>query len=162
ATFDALRGNYQLAGDRAVFVGRYATANYLFLADGDLRVEIMPVGPREFLSDDLRTIRFESDEGGAVVAATVSQPGQSPQRAPRPGLPARASAPGGPRAGGVPRRGGGVPPGGPPVGGARGPGRGPPGRPRRWCSCTAAARSGAGRKRWRPTCSPAAASPAWR
>jgi dienelactone hydrolase len=77
ATLDAFRGTYQLARDRVVLIGHYPTANYLFLADGDLRVEIFPVGPREFLSTDLRTIQFEQG------AMTVSQSGQKPQRATR-------------------------------------------------------------------------------
>src|SRR5262249_22060589 len=59
AAFDAFQGDYQLTPDRVLFVGRYETANYFYLVDGDLRVEIMPVGPREFLTDDLRTIQFE-------------------------------------------------------------------------------------------------------
>src|SRR5262249_11200724 len=83
ASFDAFRGDYQLAPDHVVFIGRFNTARYLFLSDGNLRVEIMPVGPREFLADDLRTITFEIDEGGRVAAAIVSESGQKPQRAPR-------------------------------------------------------------------------------
>jgi dienelactone hydrolase len=83
ATFDAFRGNYQLARDRVVYVGRFDTANYFFLADGDLRVEIMPVGPRAFLTDDLRTIEFQLDKAGEATAAVVSQSGKSPIAAPR-------------------------------------------------------------------------------
>jgi dienelactone hydrolase len=83
ATFDVFRGDYELGPDHIVFVGRYDTANYLFLADGDRRVELIPVGPREFLADDLRTIRFELDESSAVVAALVAPPGRDPVRAPR-------------------------------------------------------------------------------
>ncbi len=77
ATLDAFRGHYRLACDHVVFVGRYPPANYLILADGDLSVELFPVGAREFLSTDLRTIQFDQD------ALTVSQSGQQPQRAPR-------------------------------------------------------------------------------
>jgi dienelactone hydrolase len=83
ASFDAFQGDYALTPDHIVFVGRYETANELYLVDGDLRVAIMPVGPSEFLSDDLRTIRFERDDDGSVVAANISKPGLSPQRAPR-------------------------------------------------------------------------------
>jgi dienelactone hydrolase len=84
ARFAAFRGDYQLAPDRVVFVcGRYDWGHPMFLVDGDLRVQILPTGPREFLADDLRTIRFEVEKSGAVVAAIVSRPGEEPRRAPR-------------------------------------------------------------------------------
>jgi hypothetical protein len=84
ATFDAFRGDYQLAPDRVLFVcGRHDWGDRLFLVDDDLRVDLVPVGPREFLTDDLRTIEFEVNESGAVVAAVVSQAGQERRRAPR-------------------------------------------------------------------------------
>jgi dienelactone hydrolase len=84
ATFDTFRGDYQLAPDHVFFIcGRYDWGDRMFLAEGDLRIEIVPTGPREFLADDLRTIRFEVDENGAVVAAVVAQPGEEPRRAPR-------------------------------------------------------------------------------
>src|SRR5262249_21988032 len=84
AEFDAFRGHYQLAPDREVFSwGRYEWGEGMFLTDGDLRVQILPIGPREFLAEDLRTIRFEVDESGTVGAATIRQPGQEPRRAPR-------------------------------------------------------------------------------
>src|SRR5262249_34250200 len=51
--------------------------------DGDLRAQIMPVGPHEFLSEDLRTIQFEVDDGGAAVALKISQDGKPPENAPR-------------------------------------------------------------------------------
>jgi dienelactone hydrolase len=82
-TFDAFQGDYTLAPERLLFVGRYETADYFYLVDGDLRVEIMPVGPDEFLADDLRTVRFERDPHGAVVAASIAEPGQNLRRAPR-------------------------------------------------------------------------------
>jgi dienelactone hydrolase len=53
------------------------------MADGDMRVELTSLGPREFLGEDLRTITFELDQAGKVVAAIVAQPGQEPQRARR-------------------------------------------------------------------------------
>jgi hypothetical protein len=82
--FDAFRGDYQLAPDRVVFVwGRYEWGEAMFLTDGDLRVQILPTGPRDFLADDLRTIRFEVDPNGTVVAAIITQPGEEPRRAPR-------------------------------------------------------------------------------
>jgi dienelactone hydrolase len=83
ATFDTFRGDYQLSPDQVIFAGHFASINYRFLSDGDLRVRITPVGPREFLADDLRTIHFELDEAGKVVAANISQPGQQPRRAAR-------------------------------------------------------------------------------
>jgi dienelactone hydrolase len=84
AAFDAFRGDYQLAPDRVAFVwGRYDYGEAMFLADGDLRVQLLPVGPREFLAEDLRTIRFEVDESGAAVAALIARPGEEPRRAPR-------------------------------------------------------------------------------
>jgi pimeloyl-ACP methyl ester carboxylesterase len=84
ATFAAFRGNYQLAPDRVVFVcGMYDYGNATFIVDGDLRAQILPTGPQEFLADDLRTIRFEVDRSGTVVAAIVSRPGERPRRAPR-------------------------------------------------------------------------------
>jgi dienelactone hydrolase len=84
ATLDAVHGNYQLTPDHVVFIcGRHDGGKRLFLADGDLWVEIVPVGPHEFLTEDLRTIRFEVENGGMVVTAVVSQPGQEPRRAPR-------------------------------------------------------------------------------
>jgi pimeloyl-ACP methyl ester carboxylesterase len=83
AAFDAFAGDYQLTPDHVVFIGRYATPNYLFLAEGDRRIEIVPVGPREFLADDLRTVTFEIDEGAKVVAAVITPPSQTPQRASR-------------------------------------------------------------------------------
>jgi dienelactone hydrolase len=84
AAFDAFRGNYQLAPDHVVFIwGGPDWGNRLFMTDDDLRVEIVPIGPHDFLADDLRTIRFEVDASGAVVAAFLSQPGQPPQHAPR-------------------------------------------------------------------------------
>jgi dienelactone hydrolase len=83
AAFAALRGNYELGPDHVVFIGGYEGTQYRFLSDGDLRVRITPVGQREFLADDLRTIGFEVDGSGAAVAAIVSQAGQKPRRAPR-------------------------------------------------------------------------------
>jgi pimeloyl-ACP methyl ester carboxylesterase len=84
ATFDAFRGDYQLAADRVALVcGHFDWGDRMFLDDGELRVEIVPTGPREFLADDLRTIRFEVDESGAVVAAAIARPGEEPRRAPR-------------------------------------------------------------------------------
>jgi dienelactone hydrolase len=83
ATLAALQGNYQLGPDRVVFIGSYAASPYRFLSDGDLRVRITPVGPSEFLADDLRTIRFELGEGGTAVAALFSRAGQGLTRAPR-------------------------------------------------------------------------------
>jgi dienelactone hydrolase len=82
AAFDALRGAYQHAPHRVVFVGRYDTANAFFLADGDLRPQVFPVGPRECLAEDLRTIRFEPDEG-AATDAVFAEDGRPPRRAPR-------------------------------------------------------------------------------
>jgi fermentation-respiration switch protein FrsA (DUF1100 family) len=83
AAFDPMRGNYQLGPERVIFIGGYESLNYRFMTDGDLRVRLTPVGPREFLADDLRTIRFELDENGDVVAAGISQAGVQPTRAPR-------------------------------------------------------------------------------
>jgi dienelactone hydrolase len=83
ASFDRFRGDYRLDADRVIFVGRYESANYLFLADGDVRNELVPVGPDEFLADDLRTVRFETGPGDEVVAAAVAEPGREPRRAPR-------------------------------------------------------------------------------
>jgi dienelactone hydrolase len=82
--FDAFRGDYRLGPDRILFVhGGYDWANQLSLTDGDVRVAITPVGPRTFLAEDLRTITFEADAGGTIVAAVVEEPGQEPRRAPR-------------------------------------------------------------------------------
>jgi dienelactone hydrolase len=84
ATFAAFRGDYQLAPDRVVFVcGLQDRGHPMFLVDGDLLVQIFPTGPREFLADDLRTIRFDVEQSGAVVAALVSRPGEEPRRASR-------------------------------------------------------------------------------
>jgi pimeloyl-ACP methyl ester carboxylesterase len=84
AAFDAFRGNYKLASDHVVFIcGGYDWGNRLFLADGERRVELIPIGQREFLAEDLRTVRFEADDKGAIVAAIVSQSGQVPRQAPR-------------------------------------------------------------------------------
>jgi hypothetical protein len=83
ATFAPLRGNYQLGPDHVVFIGDYETTQYRFLSDGDLRVRITPVGALEFLADDLRTVRFEVDKGGVVVAAILSGAGRQSTRAPR-------------------------------------------------------------------------------
>jgi hypothetical protein len=84
ATFDAFRGDYEFAPDRVLFVGGgHEWGNRLFLVDGERRLELTAVGPREFLADDLRTLRFEAEANGAVVAAVVSEPGQAPRRAPR-------------------------------------------------------------------------------
>jgi pimeloyl-ACP methyl ester carboxylesterase len=84
AAFDAFRGDYQLTADRVLFIcGRYDYGDGLFLGDGDLRAGIVPTGPDEFLVDDLRTIRFERDGNGSVIAAIVTAPGEEPRRAPR-------------------------------------------------------------------------------
>lgn len=83
ADFDRLIGNYELAPDSIALVGRWDTVDYMFLAEGDLRIEIVPVGPREFVSDDLRTIRFEGEGDEPPTAAILSRPGESPVRAPR-------------------------------------------------------------------------------
>jgi dienelactone hydrolase len=84
AAFDAFRGDYQLDADRVLFVcGRHDYGESLFLVDGDLRAGIAPTGPREFLADDLRTLRFEVDDAGTVVALVVTSPGEQPRRAPR-------------------------------------------------------------------------------
>jgi dienelactone hydrolase len=83
AAFDHFRGDYELEAGRVLYVGRYDTANNPFLADGDLRAQIVPVGEGEFLVEDLRSIRFETGDGGAAVAALVTEPGREPRRAPR-------------------------------------------------------------------------------
>jgi dienelactone hydrolase len=83
SSFDAFQGDYQLSPDHVVFIGRFDTAQYFFLVDGDVRLDIMPVGPDEFLVDDLRALHFERDKSGSVIAATFAQPGQTPQRAMR-------------------------------------------------------------------------------
>jgi pimeloyl-ACP methyl ester carboxylesterase len=84
ATLEGFRGDYQLASDRVLFVcGGREWGNRWFMADGDLRVEITPISPREFLADDLRTVTFEIDRAGKVVAALVAQAGEEPRRAPR-------------------------------------------------------------------------------
>jgi pimeloyl-ACP methyl ester carboxylesterase len=83
STFDPIQGDYQVSPNHVVFIGRYDIVNYFFLVDGDRRVEIVPVGPHDFLSEDLRHIRVEQDEKGAVSAITIAPTGLAPQRAPR-------------------------------------------------------------------------------
>jgi len=83
ATFKQIQGNYQLDPEHVILVGGYETTPYRFLCDGDLRVRIIAVGRSEFLTDDLRTVRFEVDENGMAVAAIISEKDQPPQRAPR-------------------------------------------------------------------------------
>jgi pimeloyl-ACP methyl ester carboxylesterase len=82
-TFAAFRGNYQVGPDRVIFIGGYETIPYQFLCDGDRRIRIVAVGPREFLADDLRTVRFEVDDGGTAVAVILARDGEPPVRAPR-------------------------------------------------------------------------------
>jgi dienelactone hydrolase len=83
ASFDKLRGNYEVAPGHVLFVGRYDPASYFFLADGDWRAELVPVGADEFLCEDLRTIRFETDRSGSSIAARVSSAGGQTRRAAR-------------------------------------------------------------------------------
>jgi dienelactone hydrolase len=83
AAFAAFRGNYQMSSDRVLYVGGYESVPYRFLTDGDRRCVLMAVGPREFLVDDLRTLRFERDDHGGAVAAIVAEAGQPDVRAPR-------------------------------------------------------------------------------
>jgi dienelactone hydrolase len=84
AAFAAFRGDYQLAPDRVLYIcGLFEYGNQMFLVDGDLRLQIFPTGPREFLADDLRTIRFEVDKSGTAVAAVITKPGEKLRRAPR-------------------------------------------------------------------------------
>jgi dienelactone hydrolase len=81
--FDRFRGDYRLDAGRVLFVGRFETADNLFLVDGDSRHDVVPIGPDEFLTDDFRTIKFETGEDGAAVAALVTEAGMPPRRAPR-------------------------------------------------------------------------------
>jgi dienelactone hydrolase len=81
--FDQFRGDYRLDAGRVLFIGRFQTADYLFLADGDSRHDVVPIGPDEFLTDNFVTIKFETAEDGEAVAATVTEAGRVPRRAPR-------------------------------------------------------------------------------
>ncbi len=82
ATFDSLTGNYELDPDNAVLIARSGTVeDTMFIAEGDRRLAIVPIGPREFLSDDLRAINFEVDPNGRATAAIFTGLGQSPKRA---------------------------------------------------------------------------------
>jgi fermentation-respiration switch protein FrsA (DUF1100 family) len=83
AQFDPLIGDYEIAPENVVLVGRWDEVDYTFLAEGERRIEIVPTGPREFVADDLRTIRFERDGPDPPEAALVSAAGASPIRAPR-------------------------------------------------------------------------------
>jgi fermentation-respiration switch protein FrsA (DUF1100 family) len=82
--FEVFRGDFQLGSDRVLFVwGGNEWGDHLFLAEGDVRMELTPVGPREFLADDLRTVTFELDSAGKAAAMLVAEPGQKPERAAR-------------------------------------------------------------------------------
>ncbi len=81
--FDPLIGNYQPATGEAVLVGRWDSTAYLFLAEGDRRIEIVPVGAREFVCDDLRTLRFECDERGSPEALVFTSADGTSEPAPR-------------------------------------------------------------------------------
>jgi dienelactone hydrolase len=81
--FNGLRGNYQLGPDHVLLIDSFEGTNYRFLSDGDLRARLTPVGPREFLGDDLRTVRFELDDKDVVVAALIQRESKPTTRAAR-------------------------------------------------------------------------------
>jgi dienelactone hydrolase len=81
AAFDKLRGDYAVDSEHVLYVLRFEQAPNLYLADGDLLADMVPVGANEFLVEDLRTIRFETDSSGKGIAATVFRQSGEPQRA---------------------------------------------------------------------------------
>jgi len=78
AAWGLVRGNYRL-GERIILIGGFEGTGYRFLSDGDLRTRLTPVGPHEFLSDDLRTVRFELDKQGAADAASSAGRARRPR-----------------------------------------------------------------------------------
>jgi uncharacterized protein len=75
-------GDYEQEPGEVIFIGRGDTTDFLYISEGDRRLEVVSIGPNEFLADDLRSITFESNSEGTVAAAVIALPGQAPRRAP--------------------------------------------------------------------------------